>query len=182
MLKIILCVNLFIFSLTAHSSTTGSELIGGNFKLLNLEGKTVTADSLKGKYLLIFFGFTHCPSVCPLGVNTMMAVYSRLKEHEKKLFPIFITIDPEVDTVERLQKFKKRFRKGLITLRGSQNQTDDAINKFRGYYAKKSKTDIDHSPLIYFMNKDGKYIAHFTSEQGHSKILEKVLAEIKKTK
>lgn len=157
----------------------GSELIGGNFELINLEGKIVRGSDFKGKYLFVFFGFTNCPSVCPLGVSTLMAVYRKLDKKQKKVVPLFITVDPETDTPELLTQFKKRFSEGLVALRGSKSQIDATVNMYRGYYGKKSKVLIDHSPIIYFMGKDGEYLGHFTSETGINEIFNRVNKQIK---
>ena len=187
MLKSIITINLLIsFNISllfinynsSSASTTGRGLIGGNFELLNLKGKIVRSSDFKGKYLLVFFGFTHCPNVCPLGVRTIMTVYSDLKKHKKMIIPIFITIDPEVDTPKRLKEFKSRFGKELLTLRGTNEQTNDVVTKYRGYYSKNSKTSIDHSSIIYFMGTKGEYLSHFTSNQGSTFILSEIVKTI----
>ncbi|MCB9090936.1 MAG: SCO family protein [Halobacteriovoraceae bacterium] len=180
-MKKLMIVIIFLVFGYAYPETTGGHLIGGNFKLHDLKGKVVRGKDFTGKYLLVFFGFTSCPTVCPLGTKTMMSVYKSLKNIKNETVPVFITIDPEVDTPKRLKKFKERFGKQLVTLRGNKKETDDVVKMYRGYYSKKTRVNIDHSDIIYFMGKDGKYLSHFPSNLGASKIKEKIdaiLAEI----
>lgn len=166
----ILIITFFLWCNFSTASTTGSELIGGSFELQNSEGEIFRDTELKGKYFFVFFGFTKCKGVCPLGVRKMMSLHRKLGKHQKKIVPIFITVDPKTDGLKRLKDFKSRYGKDLLTLRGTKKQTDEVVTKFRSYYSKTNNKAIDHSPIIYFMGKSGEYLFHFTSSE-QSKIL-----------
>lgn len=154
--------------------TTGHELIGGSFELINSKGQLVRSEELKGKYLIIFFGFTHCSDICPMTLKTIMKVYKGLERKRDLVVPIFITIDPKNDTPIRLSKFKKNYDQSLLTLTGEKKDIDVVVKNYRSYYSKKSKTTIDHSPIIYLMDKNNKYISHFIASEGSKVILKKV--------
>lgn len=176
---------IFIFTACAHqnkkSRVTGSELIGGSFSLSDTSGKLITEKSFEGKYTLVFFGFTSCPSVCPMGLSTMGRVLQNLPEKiSKEIQPIFITVDPERDTPERIKRFIKAFHPRLIGLSGTLEATEDIVYKYRGYYRKVHEKDqeeylIDHSDIIYLMSKGGKYLGHFSSSMGVDKIKDQIV-------
>src|SRR6187401_2978032 len=94
---------------TPKVETTGTALIGGPFSLSDQNGKTVTDADFRGKYMLIFFGFTHCPDICPAELQVMTAALDQLGNKADKVLPIFVTVDPERDTPEVLRDFVKNF-------------------------------------------------------------------------
>lgn len=161
-----------------NEKPTGAQLIGGQFHMIDQNGQKVTNETYSGKYTLVFFGFTHCPSVCPMGLSTMGRVLNKLpKEIEEQIQPLFVTVDPERDTLKRLQDFTKIFHPRLIGLRGTEKQTQDMVFKYRGYYRKVDESKeylIDHSDIIYFMDKEGRYLAHFSSSTGVDAIVKKI--------
>lgn len=162
--------------------TTGAELIGGDFKLTDHTGKRVTLKSYSGKYLLVFFGFSHCPGVCPLGLRTIMSSLNQLGNLVDEIQPIFISVDPARDTQEVLAKYVKSFGPLLVGLRGSEKELAEVVGRYRAYYQKlsvpkdqpKESYLMDHSPIIYLMNRSGKYINHFSSTEGAKKISDKI--------
>jgi protein SCO1/2 len=189
-MKIILSSLLLLFVSCAGNSgvdadkVTGSELIGGSFSMQDFNGKDVTDKTYQGKYQLIFFGFTSCQTVCPLGLSTIGRAMIKLpKKMRDQIQPLFVTVDPERDTLAVLKKYLGSFYKGFIGLRGSQSQLDHMIKKFRGYYGRVEETgeeySFDHSDVIYLMGKDGKYLSHFSSSTGEDFIANKIKSIIK---
>jgi protein SCO1/2 len=150
--------------------TTGTALIGGPFTLVDQNGKTVTDRDFRGKYMLIFFGFTHCPDICPAELQVMSAALDALGSKSDEVVPIFVTLDPERDTPEAVGAYVKNFGKNFVGLTGSPMAIANAAKAYRVTYSKfeyKGKDEnygynIDHSALVYLMDKDGKYLTNFT--------------------
>lgn len=158
--------------------TTGSDLIGGDFKMKTQHGKTVTRENFKGKHMLVFFGFTSCPTVCPLGLHAMSNALRKLPASiQDEIQPIFVTVDPERDTGEVLEKYVSLFNKDIVALRGTKDEVDSMIRNYRGYYAKIEDDDdysYEHSDIIYFMDENGRYVYHFSSASGAEAIAERI--------
>ncbi len=162
-----------------QKNTTGSELIGGSFSMTDQNGRNVTEKNFHGKYTLVFFGFTNCPTVCPLGLSTIgRAIYHLPDEYKDSIVPIFVTIDPENDTEKVIKKYIKSFSRKFVGLRGTIEDTDKMILNYRGYYKKIKEGDsytMEHSDIIYLMDKQGRYVSHFSSSRGHKVITKKLL-------
>ncbi len=159
----------------AQSALTGAELIKSKFSLIDHHNQPVTEKTYFGKYTMIFFGFTRCPKICPLGLGTMTSVLKRLGAKSAEINPLFISIDPERDRPEQLAAYVSRFDSRLVGLTGTQEQIDQATQAFRAYYGKiKGATEgeysFDHSAVIYLMDRKGDYVAHFASAQGSEEI------------
>jgi protein SCO1 len=154
---------------TPKVETTGTALIGGPFTLVDQNGKTVTDRDFRGKYMLIFFGFTHCPDICPAELHVMSAALDALGPKADDVVPIFVTLDPGRDTPEAVGAYVKNFGKTFVGLTGSPTAIANAANAYRVAYQKFEYKDkdgnygysIDHSALVYLMDKDGKYLVHF---------------------
>ena len=146
--------------------TSGKALVGGPFTLINSAGKTVTDQDFRGRYMLIFFGFTHCPDICPAELQVMAAALDQLGDKAKKVVPIFITLDPERDTPEAVGAYVKNFSSNIVGLTGSMEAISATAKAYRVSFSKfqdKSAGDnytIDHSALAYLMGTDGEYITH----------------------
>jgi protein SCO1/2 len=160
--------------------TTGTALIGGPFTLVDQNGKTVTDRDFRGKYMLIFFGFTHCPDICPAELQVMSAALDALGSKADEVVPVFVTLDPERDTPEAVGTYVKIFGKNFVGLTGSPTAIANAAKAYRVTYSKfeyKGKDgsygySIDHSALVYLMDKDGQYLTHFTYGTPPSKMTE----------
>lgn len=145
----------------------GEALVGGHFELMNDEGKIVTEKDFSGKYMLVFFGFTHCPDLCPTTLLTMQNVLNELGPDGDKLVPIFITVDPERDTPKVVGDYVKHFGSRMVGLSGSTAQIKQVADAYKMYYSKMENTSapdeymMDHSGFVYLMGPDGKYITHF---------------------
>ncbi len=142
--------------------------IGGPFTLLNSEGGTVTEANFSESYLLVSFGFTSCPDVCPTALQTIGQAMDLLGGDGDRLQPLFITLDPERDTPEVVGTYVKAFHARLIGLTGSVDQVAAAAGAYRVYFAKvpspgvgPADYTIDHSTFVYLMSPDGAYLTHF---------------------
>ncbi len=148
-------------------TTTGKALIGGPFALVDQHGKKVTDRDFRGRYMLIFFGFTHCPDICPAELQVISASLDELGPKAEEVVPIFVTLDPERDTPEVMADYVKNFGSRFVGLTGSPEEIAEAAKAYRVAFSKfqedKTKNDysIDHSALAYLMGKDGEYITHF---------------------
>jgi protein SCO1 len=149
--------------------TSGKALIGGPFTLVDQTGKTVTDKDFRGRYMLVFFGFTHCPDVCPAELQVMADALGQLGPKAAEIVPVFITLDPERDTPEAVGAYVKNFGPNFVGLTGSPEQVAAAAKGYRVAFSKfypngqddKRDYSIDHSTLIYLMDKNGDYVAHF---------------------
>ena len=145
----------------------GTPLIGGPFSLVDTNGKRVTDGDFRGKLMLVFFGYTHCPDVCPTELQTMSSVMEALGPAAGKVAPIFISVDGTRDTPQALASYMKNFDARITGLTGDQNDIAGAAKAYRVYYRKAGDTGngdytVDHSAFVYLMDSSGKYITHFT--------------------
>jgi protein SCO1/2 len=163
-----------------NATTVGQALVGGPFTLTDQTGRRVTDADYRGKYMLVMFGFTHCPDVCPSGLQVLSAALEQLGPKADKVVPIFISVDHERDTPEQLAMYVQSFHPHLRGLTGSAEDIAAAARAYRVYYKKvvdeKSTAGFtyDHSALIYLMGPDGKYIAHFSHAAGPDAIAERL--------
>ena len=145
--------------------------IGGPFALENSSGKTVTAADFRGKYMLVYFGYTYCPDVCPTTLNAVAAALDTLGPKAKDLAPIFITLDPQRDTPQMMQRYTAAFSPDLIGLTGTPGEIAKVAKEYRVYYAKHvtgpgpNDYSMDHSSIIYLMGPDGKFIAPVRADE-----------------
>jgi protein SCO1/2 len=151
-------------------SGLGDASIGGPFQLVDTEGRVRTDAEFRGKLLLVEFGYTFCPDVCPLGLQLFADVLDRLGPQADEIQPIFITVDPGRDTPEALRTYVAHFSPRILGLTGSREQIDAAAKTYRVYYrlAADAATNpnymVDHSAILYLMGRDGRYLTHFTHE------------------
>lgn len=139
--------------------------IGGPFQLTDQNGKAVTDKSLKGKPTLTFFGYTHCPDVCPTSLFEMSEVLRAMGKDADKVNAIFISVDPERDTPAIMKEYLSSFDPHLEGLSGDPAETAKVITSYR-VYAKKVPTKdgdytMDHTALIYLMDRDGRFVSPF---------------------
>lgn len=148
--------------------TTGKALIGGPFSLLNAKGERVTEKEFAGRPMLVYFGFTHCPDVCPAGLQVIAAALDNLGDKAKGVTPVFITVDPERDTPDVLGKYVASFHSGIVALSGTREDIDNVTKAYR-VYAKRAEQEgapdsytIDHSTFMYLMDANGEFVKHFS--------------------
>ncbi|MBL4747830.1 MAG: SCO family protein [Magnetovibrio sp.] len=150
-------------------TTVGTVNIGGPFNLIDQTGKAVTEKDFAGKYMLIYFGYTFCPDVCPTSLSIMgEAIHMLHQKQQDKVVPIFITIDPERDTPEVMAAYVPNFYEKMVGLTGSMQNIKAAAKAFKVFYAKANEDDpdgnytMDHGSTTYLMGPHGRYVTHFT--------------------
>ena len=151
-----------------NASSTSS--IGGPFTLVDQDGKTVTNKDYLGNFLLIYFGYTFCPDVCPTTLTEMSVALDLLGDDAEKIIPMLITIDPDRDLPEHLKEYVAYFHPRLRALTGTPEQVDAAAKAYRVYYAKAKMEEhsdpddyhMDHSSVTYLMGPDGTFRLHFS--------------------
>ncbi|MBK47890.1 MAG: SCO family protein [Pelagibacteraceae bacterium] len=163
--------------------------IGGSYELTNHLGQKITNKSFNGYFRLVFFGFTNCPDFCPNTLNDIGLIVDKIDKKDR-LVPIFITVDPERDTVKKLEKYVKNFHPKIIALTGSSDEIKNvkktfkifskkiipAENNHKDHHHKHSHGDyaVDHTTIIYLMDKKGKYLTHFSPDTNNDKIIKKI--------
>ena len=165
------------------AGTLLASAIGGPFRLIDQNGKTVTDADLKGKWSLIYFGYTHCPDACPTTLNEIAIALDDLGPKRDAVRPVFITVDPERDTPEVLKSYVTSFDAPILALTGTPEAVAQAAKYYRVYYAKHPEPggdySMDHSSVIYVMDPEGRFTATFTPESSPEDIaarLKKLLA------
>ena len=156
-----------IFVTGRTPSPVGSAVaaVGGPFHLEDQNGKSVSDQDLKGRPFLVFFGFTHCPDICPTTLFEMSQLMHALGPDAERTAAVFITVDPERDTPAVIKDYLSNFDPHLRGLTGDQASVNAALKAYR-VYAKKVPLDngdytMDHTALVYLMDKDGRFVAPF---------------------
>lgn len=135
--------------------------MGGPFELVDHNGRLVTTADFAGKFMLIYFGFTHCPDVCPTELQTMANALDMLGPDGERIAPVFITVDPERDTPEQLKGYVAAFHPKMIGLTGAPQQIADVAKAYKIYYSKAQSASasgdyqVDHTSFVYLMGPDG---------------------------
>ncbi len=137
--------------------------IGGPFALTDHTGKRRTDLDFRGKLLVIYFGYTYCPDICPTDLMAISLAVDRLGAAGEAVQPIFISIDPERDTVEHLADYVTAFHPRLVGLTGAPEELRKVATAYKAYYAKAENARskdylIDHTAFIYLVGKDGRYL------------------------
>ena len=155
----------FFVSGRSPMQATAPSAIGGPFRLVDQAGRVVTQDDLKGKPSLVFFGFTHCPDICPTTLFDVSEVFKAMGRDADRAGAYFVTVDPERDTPEILKEYLSSFDPRLRGLTGDAAAVG-AMEKAYRVYSKKVPLDaggytMDHTALVYLMDKDGRFVAPF---------------------
>jgi cytochrome oxidase Cu insertion factor (SCO1/SenC/PrrC family) len=166
-----------------RSGRIGIPSIGGPFELVNHKGQVARDSDFRGAYLLIMFGYTFCPDICPTELQVMTEVMPRLGLGSAKVQPLMITLDPERDTVAVMADYIGNFHPTFIGLTGSTAQVGAAAKAYHVFFAKTPLDDdggyfMDHSAFIYLMGPDGKYLHHFAPTAAPQAIADKIRAVI----
>ncbi len=140
--------------------------IGGPFKLTDQNGRTITDRDLKGRPFLVFFGFTHCPEVCPTALFDISEIFTALGPDADKVNALFVTVDPERDTPEKLKDYLSSFNPRLMGVGGDAEALAAVAKAYRVYYKKVPLKDgdytMDHTAIVYLMDKTGAFVAPFS--------------------
>jgi protein SCO1/2 len=146
----------------------GTALVGGPFSLTDQEGRKVTDKDFRGHYMLVFFGYTYCPDICPTELQVMSAALDNLGAKADDIQPIFISVDQQRDTPEVLKQYVTNFHPRLVGLTGSAEEIASVARAYRVYFSKVENNSgpdaylMDHSTIMYLMDGQGKFVKHFT--------------------
>lgn len=146
----------------------GKALVGGPFTLTDQDGRLVTERDFAGHFMLIFFGYTFCPDICPTELQVMMAAVDELGPEGNRIQPIFISVDPARDTPDVLKAYVGNFSPRLLGLTGTPEQIAAVAKAYRVYFSKVEGTQsnadylMDHSSIIYLMGPDSQFVKHMT--------------------
>ncbi len=142
--------------------------IGGRFTLTNGSGRIVTERSFDHRYMLVYFGYTHCADICPMTLADMVAAIGQLGARAARLVPVFITVDPARDTPAVMRRYTAAISPLLGGLTGAPAQIAAVARAYHAYYAKRrrgpgdygpGKYHMDHSAIVYLMGPDGRFLA-----------------------
>ena len=151
--------------LGGQRAMTAASAIGGPFQLVDQNGNAVSDKTLQGKPTIIFFGFTHCPDVCPTALFEMSEVLRAMGPDANRINAFFVSVDPERDTPEIMKSYLGSFDPNLKGLTGSPEAVAEIVSGYRVYAKKVPLKDgdytMDHTALIYLMDKTGRFVAPF---------------------
>jgi protein SCO1 len=158
------------------NGAAGGPKVGGPFTLENSDGQTVTDQTFRGKYMLVYFGYTYCPDVCPTTLNAVADALSRLGKKADELEPIFVTVDPKRDTPSVMKQYTAAFTPRLIGLTGSDAEIAAVAKEYHVYYAEHrtgpgpNDYAMDHSSILYLMGPNGQFIAPLRTDSTGAEI------------
>jgi protein SCO1/2 len=164
---LVLCfaVILLVSGRVSAPSVSQVASIGGPFSLTDQNGSTVTDRDLKGHPFLVFFGFTHCPDVCPTALFEVSEIMRALGPDADRVRVLFVTVDPERDTPAMLKDYLSSFDPRLSALTGDPEAVAAVAKAYRVYYKKVPLSEggytMDHTAIVYLMNKDGHFVSPF---------------------
>ena len=151
------------------SVATGEAVnIGGPFSLIDQNGTHRTEKDFSGKYMLVFFGYTFCPDVCPTTLSVISAALDKVGPDAEKIVPIFISVDPKRDRPEVLKPYLAAFGPRFVGLTGTDQEVADAAKAYRVYYQAHAEEGenyaVDHSGVVYLMSPSGQFLANYSLE------------------
>lgn len=167
----------------------GKPLLGGPFSLVDHNRQPKSNKDYLGQFVLIYFGFTHCPDICPDEIEKMILVVNEIDDIPSlpNLTPLFITIDPERDSPEAIAKYTKEFSPKLIGLTGSSEQIEQVSKAFRVYYSPGPKDEdndyiVDHTIIMYLIGPDGEFLDYYGQNKKNTEISASIAAHMRKFK
>jgi protein SCO1 len=171
-----------VLTLRPAGQETRSSAVGGPFALVSHEGKMVTDRDLRGAPYLVFFGFTHCPDVCPTKLFEISEVLRATGERGAGLRALFITVDPERDNPETLKNYLGSFDERIIGLTGDRAAVEDAIRAYRGFARKVPLKDgsytMEHTSLVYLMDAKGRFIGSLNVDRPPAEAARELLRQV----
>ncbi|XP_056107707.1 protein SCO1 homolog, mitochondrial [Rhinichthys klamathensis goyatoka] len=172
-----------------RTKSMGKPALGGPFSLVDHNNKPTKSEDFLGQWLLIYFGFTHCPDICPDELEKMIEVVDEIDKIKTlpDLTPILITIDPDRDTPEAMAAYVKEFSPKLIGLTGKTAQVEQASRAYRVYYSQGPKDEdndyiVDHTIIMYLVGPDGQFLEYFGQNKKSSEISSSIASYMRKYK
>jgi len=160
--------------------------LGGDFVVMDQNGKEFTNKDLLGKPSMIYFGFTYCPDICPASLNKLTEVMNILDKYQIDITPVFVTVDPKRDTAQIIKLYLSNFHSKFIGLTGTEEQVKTMVSLFKVYAevmagSDKGRNDymINHSSFVYLLDKNGKYLQHFDISAKSDEIVEFIRINLK---
>lgn len=158
-------------------ATPAPSTVGGLFQLVDQNGRAVTEQTFRGKWLVVFFGFTYCPDVCPTTLNDLALALDKLGPLAARVQPVFISVDTERDTPEVLAEYTSAFGSRILGLTGTPEQIAAAAKAYRVFYRKVEQGEsytMDHSTLLYVMGPDTNFLTRINPQGGPERITERL--------
>ena len=156
--------------------------VGGPFTLVNGDGKTVSDRDYLGAPHLVFFGFTHCPDVCPTTLFELSEMFRSIGGKGRNVKALFVTVDPERDTPDIMKSYVSSFDDRIVGLTGSRDEVDKVIKEYRAYARKVPLKDgdytMEHTALVYLMDKDGRFVGSFNLKRPPEEAAKDLLGRI----
>ncbi|KAF3543066.1 hypothetical protein DY000_02003856 [Brassica cretica] len=170
--------------ISKEGPSAGKAAIGGPFSLIRDDGKRVTEKDLMGKWTILYFGFTHCPDICPDELIKLSASIDKIKEKSGvDVVPVFISVDPERDTDEQVHEYVKEFHSKLVGLTGSPEEIKSVARSYRVYYMKTEEEDsdylVDHSIVMYLMSPEMSFVKFYGKNHDVDSLTDGVVKEIR---
>ena len=162
---LVLCFAVMLIVMQQTPVRPAVAAIGGPFKLTDQDGRTFTNEDLKGRPFLVFFGFTHCPEICPTTLFEISEILRKLGPDADRTRALFITVDPERDTSKALKDYLSSFDSHLVGLTGDADAIAAVAKAYRVIYRKvpldNGDYTMDHTAIVYLMDKEGHFVAPF---------------------
>jgi cytochrome oxidase Cu insertion factor (SCO1/SenC/PrrC family) len=164
--------------------SVGTPDVGGPFTMVDHSGQTVSEKTYLGKPMLLFFGFTYCPDVCPTELQVMAAALESMGDAGSEIQPIFVSIDPARDTPEVMKAYVENFGPRFIGLTGTAEQVGIMARAYKVFFEKQPNEAapdqylMDHSSTIYLMGADGKFLKHFSYTTDAAKLADGLRAAL----
>jgi len=173
-----------------RKKAVGKAKIGGRFELLDHDGKLCKSEDFLGKWVFLYFGFTHCPDICPEEMEKIAEVVDDLSVKAKdygEIQPLFITVDPLRDGVKEVAEYVKEFHPKLIGLTGSEEQVKAACKGFRVYYSAGPKDEdedyiVDHTIIVYLINPDMEFVDYYGQTKDREQIVNSTMLHMARYK
>lgn len=173
-------VGFFVFK-PPQTQVATATLVGGPFRLVDQNGAEITDASMRGKPFLVFFGFTHCPDICPTKLFEMSQALKAVEKDVPDIEALFISVDPERDTPEMMKRYLSSFNPRIKGLTGDQASVDAAVKAYRAY-AKKVPTEsgytMDHTSLVYLMGREGQFLTSLDMTKKDTEIAQQISSKL----
>jgi len=180
-------------TLAKNVKTTGKAALGGPWVLVDQDGIPRTDASYRGKFTLLYFGFTFCPDICPSELvkvgNIMKALDKQTGSNKVDLVPLFISVDPSRDTLGQIRHYRQDFHPSMVYLTGTKDQVAKAARSYRVYFSKANENEndeedylVDHSIVLYLVSPDGEFLDFFTQRTDVKDVVKRIQEHAKNYK